>query len=453
MEKVIIIGGGFGGLNAAKSMKNADMEILLLDKANHHVFQPLLYQVASAALAPSNIAYPLREILKNQLNTSVIMANVTAIDKSKQQITTASGEILAYDYLVIATGTCHSYFGNDQWEGFAPGLKTLADAISIREKLLLTFERAERCEDTSKIHKFLRFVIIGGGPTGVEMAGAIAEISRKTLFNNFRNIKPELSEIYLIEGMSQILPSYPADLALRAEKDLEKMGVRVLTNKKVTNIDEQGVYLGDELLETSNIIWAAGNQAGAVLKTLDVPLDRQGRVPVNTDCSLPGFPNVFLIGDCASFPNGKGGSLPGVAQTAIQQGKYVAKVIKSRIPPEKRQPFKYFDKGSMATIGQAKAIAVIGKLKLSGFLAWLMWGFVHIAHLISFSNRLLVMTQWSYFYLTGKRSSRLVTRPVFEDDSNLLEKWEKATLASLFSERKQEKDEIDEEEKDEHRWT
>lgn len=434
-KKVLIIGGGFAGINLARSLKKSNFEILLLDKTNHHLFQPLLYQVASAALSPSNIAVPLRQILKNQKNATVIMANVIAIDKNKQLVLTASGEAFSYDYLVIATGTTHSYFGHDEWEGYAPGLKTLIDAVSIREKILLAFEKAERCEDPLKLHKYLRFVVIGGGPTGVEMAGAIAEISRKTLFNNFRNIRPELSEIYLIEGLPHVLPSYPLDLALKAEKSLEKMGVKIVTNTRVTDINDQGVFIGERLIETSNIIWAAGNQAGSLLKTLETPLDNQGRVVVKPDCSIPEYPNIFCIGDCANFSDGNGGSLPGIAPVAIQQGKYLAKLLKSNQSPEKRRGFKYFDKGTMATIGKAKAVAVIGKLKLSGFIAWLMWGLIHIVYLISFSNRLLVMIQWGYIYLTGKRSARLITRPVFDDDPYLLEKWEAATMASLFNDK------------------
>lgn len=432
-KKVIIIGGGFGGLNVAKALKKANAEILLVDKTNHHVFQPLLYQVASAALSPGNIAVPLREIVKNQLNTTVLMANIKDIQPKKQIVISACNEIFSYDYLVVATGTTHSYFGQDHWEGFAPGLKTLQDAVSIREKILLAFEMAERSDDPFKVIKFLRFVIIGGGPTGVEMAGAIAEIARKTLFNNFRKIRPELSEIYLIEGLPQILPSYPADLARKAEQQLEEMGVKVITNTRVTNIDSHGVHLGDRLIETSNIVWAAGNQAGELVKTLGVPLDRQGRVIINSDLTIPGYSNVFVIGDVAHFEDEKHGVLPGVAQVAIQQGKYVGKVIKNEISQNDRKPFKYFDKGMMATIGRSKAIAVVKKLKLSGFIAWIAWGIIHIAYLISFSNRLLVMIQWLYFYITGKRSARLITRPIFDKENNL-DEWKKATLESFYEE-------------------
>lgn len=431
MDKVIIIGGGFGGLNVAKALKKAKADILLVDKTNHHVFQPLLYQVASAALSPGNIAVPLREIVKKQLNTSVLMANIQRIDPKKQIIISVCNEVFPYDYLVIATGTTHSYFGQDHWEGYAPGLKTLEDAVSIREKILLAFEMAERSDDPLKVLKFLRFVIIGGGPTGVEMAGAIAEIARKTLFNNFRKIHPELSEIYLIEGLRHILPSYPEKLSWKAEKDLEKMGVKVITNTRVTGIDSQGVHLGDHLIETSNIIWAAGNQAGALVKTLDVPLDKQGRVIVNSDLTIPGYTNVFVIGDVAHFDDEKCGVLPGVAQVAIQQGKYVGKVIQNKTPHEKRKPFKYFDKGMMATIGRSKAIAVVKNVKLSGFIAWLAWGLIHIAYLISFSNRLLVMIQWFYFYLAGTRTARLIKRPIFEE-GDIEEEWKKATLQSFY---------------------
>lgn len=430
-KRVIIIGGGFGGLNVAKTLKKAEAEILLVDKTNHHVFQPLLYQVASAALSPGNIAVPLREIVKYQSNTTVLMANIKTILPEKQIVVSTSNEIFPYDYLVVATGCTHSYFGNEHWEGFAPGLKTIQDALSIREKILLAFEMAESSDDPFKVIKFLRFVIIGGGPTGVEMAGAIAEIARKTLFNNFRKIRPELSEIYLIEGLPQILPSYPADLARKAERQLEEMGVRVITNSRVTNIDSHGVHLGDRLIETSNIIWAAGNEAGELVKTLEVPLDRQGRVIVNPDLTIPDYSNVFVIGDVAHFEDKKG-VLPGVAQVAIQQGKYVGRMIKNDIPQQDRKPFKYFDKGMMATIGKSKAIAVVNNIHISGFTAWLAWGFIHIAYLVSFNNRLLVMIQWLYFYITGKRSARLITRPVLEE--NDLDEWKKATLESFYDE-------------------
>lgn len=429
--KVVIVGGGFGGLNAAKVLGKADLDLLLIDKTNHHVFQPLLYQVASAALSPGNIASPLREILRRQENTSVIMAHVSHIDLEQQQVAVCNGDRFSYDWLILAPGARHSYFGHPEWEAYAPGLKTIADALRIRERILLAFERAERCDSFSESAKYLRFVIVGGGPTGVEMAGAIAEIAHKTMFDNFRKIKPEQSEIYLVEGMDQLLNGYPTPLSERARRDLEKMGVKVLTGQQVTHVSEEGVQLGHRLIETRNIIWAAGNEASPLLATLGVELDRQGRAMVEPDLSLPGHPNVFVIGDGAHALNEEGKLLPGIAPVAVQQGKYVAQIILHKMLPEERRPFVYFDKGTMATIGKAKAIAVIGKRQFTGWLAWMMWAFVHIAYLISFENRLLVGLQWFFWYLTGKRQQRLISRPVFNYmDEQLLED-EAAELSGL----------------------
>ena len=414
--KVVIIGGGFAGLNVAKSLKRAkDIEILLIDKTNHHLFQPLLYQVATATISPGQIAIPIREILRSQRHTTVIMGDVVSIDKNLKQITLGNGDRIGYDFLVVAVGARHSYFGNDQWEPLSPGLKTIADAIKIREHLLISFEKAERLHEMAHTEEHLNFVIIGGGPTGVEMAGAIAEIAHKTMFENFRRIKPEKSKIYLIEATPRILPTYPEKLSLRAKKDLEKLGVQVLTGKKVTNITENGVQVEDAFIECKNVVWAAGNQASPLLKTLDVPLDRQGRVIAEPDLTIPDHPEIFVIGD-ASFSMGKDGKpLPGIAPTAIQQGKYVAKLIKKQTPKQKRAPFRYFDKGSMATIGKAKAVAMIGNLQFSGFLAWAAWCFIHIAYLIGFRNRLAVMLEWFFCFLTGQRGIRLIYRSLEKD--------------------------------------
>lgn len=406
--RVVVIGGGFAGLTAAKEFKRAKIDLLLLDKTNHHLFQPLLYQVASAALSPGEIAIPIREVLRKQENTSVIMGDVVSIDKKLKQIVLFNGEHITYDYLIVAVGAKHSYFGNDQWEKFAPGLKTIKDAISIREKILISFEKAERIDSISEAAKYLNFVIIGGGPTGVEMAGAIAEIAHKTMFKNFRRIKPEKSKIFLIEAAPHILPAYPEKLGMSAKKDLEKLGVRVLTGKRVTNINDEGVQTEDEFFPCKNIIWAAGNQAAPLLKTLDVPLDRQGRVIVEPDLSIPGNPEIFVVGDAACSITSNSKPLPGIAPVAIQQGKYVAKIIKSRINKENRPPFRYFDKGSMATIGKGKAIAMVGKFQFTGLVAWLMWCFIHIIYLIGFRNRLAVFIEWISFYLTGQRGARLI---------------------------------------------
>lgn len=415
--KILIIGGGFGGVNAAQGLRKANVDVILIDKMNHHLFQPLLYQVATAALDSGNIAYPIRKIFRHQPNATVLMSDIVSIDKKKKQAIAANGDLFEYDYLILAVGATHSYFGHNEWEEYAPGLKTLADAIRIRERVLLGFERAETCDSLSEAAKNLRFVVIGGGPTGVEMAGAIAEISRKSLFNNFRRIRPEQSHIYLIEGLDQILPTYSRRLSDIARKNLEQLGVEVLTNSKVTNITQDGVYIGDRFIGTYNVIWAAGNQASVLLKTLDTPLDSQGRAIVGPDLSLPDNPEIFVIGDAACAMDKNGKPLPGIAPVAIQQAKYVAKILSKNIPPKDRRPFKYFDKGSMATVGKAKAIVSIGKIEFSGHFAWLAWCFLHILYLISFSNRIIVMIQWFIWYLTGQRNVRLITRSI-DDDSH-----------------------------------
>lgn len=413
--KVVIVGGGFGGLNAAKALHKAKIDLLLIDKTNHHLFQPLLYQVATAALSPGEIAIPIREILRNQQNASVIMGEVTSINKTNKTILLGNGDSIPFDYLVLATGAKHSYFGNQQWEKFAPGLKTITDALKIREEVLLCFEIAERLERFSEAEKYLNFVVIGGGPTGVEMAGSIAEIAHKTLFKNFRRIRPEKSKIYLVEALPQILPVYPERLAKRAQKDLQKMGVNVLTGKKVTNITDDGVQIEDLFIPCKNVIWAAGNQASPLLKSLNVPLDRQGRAIVEKDLSIPGEPNIFVIGDAAQVLGKDGKPVPGIAPAAIQQGKYVAKLILNNLPKEKRRPFKYFDKGSMATIGTLKAIAMIGKLQFAGLFAWLAWCFIHIVYLIGFRNRFGVMVEWFYCFMTGQRGVRLIYSSIETD--------------------------------------
>lgn len=407
-KKVVIIGAGFGGLNTAKALKKSPMDILVVDKTNHHLFQPLLYQVASAALSPGEIGVPIREILRKNSNTTVIMGDARKIDKGGREVIFANGDKVGYDYLVLSVGARHSYFGHDSWEQYAPGLKTIQDALRIREEILISFETAERLDSPQEASKYLTFVIIGGGPTGVEMAGAIAEIAYKTMFKNFRRINPAKSKIYLVEAAPHILPMYPPALSARAKKDLEKLGVNVLEGTKVTDINEEGAQIEGKFFPCKNIIWAAGNQASPLLKTLDSPLDRQGRVIVEPDLSLPGHPEVFVIGDAACVMGKEQKPLPGVSPVAIQEGKYVAKIIKKQIPKEKRKPFKYFDKGSMATIGEGKAVAMIGKLQFTGFFAWLLWGLIHIVYLIGFRSRITVMLEWIFFYITGQRGARLI---------------------------------------------
>lgn len=420
--KVVIVGAGFGGINCAKKLKHAKADVTVVDRNNHHTFQPLLYQVATAALSPGNIAVPIREVLRNNANTTVFLANVEKIDKEKKQVYISSGEPIHYDYLVMATGARHSYFGNPEWEKFAPGLKELPDALRIRERILLSFEIAERADSLKAAEKFLRFVIVGGGPTGVELAGAVAEISHKSLFKNFRRIKPEDAQIYLIESQPEVLKTFHPKLGKTAHKYLEDMGVNVITGTRVTEITEKGIWIQDKFFPAFSIIWAAGNHAPPILQTLDTPLDRANRAIVGHDLSLPDHPEVFVIGDSSHAEDENGNPLPGIASVAIQQGKYVAEIIKNKTPPEERKPFQYFDKGSMATIGKAKAVASMHKFNFSGFFAWLAWCLVHVLYLISFRNRVLVMIQWLSSYLTGSRQIRLILRSVFGEENSIFRK-------------------------------
>lgn len=413
-KKVVIIGGGFGGIHAAKTLRKSVAEITLIDKTNYHLFQPLLYQVATGALSASNIAIPIREILRNQENTSVIMNDVVAIDKQHQEIKLFDGGSINYDYLIVATGAITAFFGHDEWQSHALGLKTLTDAAKVSEHILLSFELAEQCDSKEEAKKYLRFVLIGGGPTGVEMAGAIAEIALGTMIENFKKITPKETEIILIEGADQILPSYPLKLSIKAKEDLEGMGVKVFTNAFATNITNDGIYLRDQFIPTKNVLWTAGNTASPLLKTLNVPLTRDGRAIVEQDLTISGYPNLFVIGDAAAFSDPVNGILPGLAPVAMQQGNYVGKIILRDISQEMRKPFKYHDKGSMATIGTAKAVAKVGNFCFSGVLAWLAWSFIHIAYLISFRNRFLVMAQWIFLYLTNVRNALIIPRSIDE---------------------------------------
>ncbi len=406
-ERIVIIGSGFAGLSLATGLKKLKADIILVDKSNHHVFQPLLYQVATAALAPTKITYPIREIFRKQPNTTVIMGAVVHIDKKQKKILLESGESIGYDFLVVATGATHSYFGQNTWESFAPGLKTVADAVTIREKILCSFEIAERLKNSEKAEPYLHFVIIGGGPTGVEMAGAIVEIAKTSLRENFRNIRPEKAKVFLIEALPHILPSYSLKLSQKAQKDLESLGVTVITGKKVTGLSDEGVYMEDSFISSKNVIWAAGNQASHLLASLDSPLDKQGRLLVEPDLSVPGYPEIFIIGDAAHVKT-KSGPLPATASVAIQEGKYVAKLLLNKTSILKRTPFVFKDKGSMATIGKGKAIAQIGKLEFSGLLAWIFWGFIHIIYLVGYRNRVRVLFEWLTLFVTGRRAARLI---------------------------------------------
>jgi len=416
-KKIVVIGCGFAGLNTAIPLAKDKYELTVIDKTNHHLFQPLLYQVATAALSPGEIGIPIREILKKHKNTYVIMANVISIHKDKKKILLENGDEIPYDYLVVSVGARHSYFGKDEWEEHAPGLKTLHDALRIRERLLMSFEKAERCEKASEAAKYLNFVVVGGGPTGVEMAGAISEIAYKTLKKEFLRINPRKAKIYLVESHSEVLAPFPKSLRERAMKDLKKMGVKVITGAKVTQITKEGVCLGKRCIEARNIIWAAGNQASPLLQSLETPLDRQGRVIVGPDLTIPDHPELFVIGDAASVLTKGDKTVPAIAPGAIQQGKYVSKIIKKAIPPEKRKPFKYFDKGMLATIGKFKAVGQSGPFKFKGFIAWLGWAFIHIFYLVGFRNRVAVMAEWLFYLFKGERNIRLINRPIFDDQT------------------------------------
>jgi len=407
--QVIIIGAGFGGLEAAKKLACKDVRLTVIDRTNYHLFQPLLYQVATAALSPADIAAPIRGILSKCKNVEVVLAEVESVDVETRKVKTKD-QVFGYDYLILATGARHSYFGHDEWEKLAPGLKSLEDAVELRRRILLAFEFAERTTDEAARKAAMTFVVIGGGPTGVEMAGAIAEISRYTLAKDFRSIDPSEARVILIEGTPRLLAAYPPDLSERARKQLIELGVDVRTGARVTDITESAVKLDGEFIPCRVKIWAAGNNASFVGKTLIASVDRVGRVIVNDDLTIPGHPEVQVIGDLANFSHQTGEPLPGVSPVAMQQGRQAARNILRMIRGEKPQPFRYFDKGSMATIGRNKAVADLKFFHLSGLFAWLAWLFVHIIFLVGFRNRLLVLIQWAWAYLTFDKGARLITR-------------------------------------------
>ena len=480
-KHVVVVGAGFGGLRTVQKLCKQPVEITLIDKTNHHLFQPLLYQVATSALAPGDIAVPARAIFKHNKNVHVRMGEVVNVDKDAKQIHLENGQSFSYDYLILAPGTRHSYFGNDSWEKFAPGLKTLSDALEIRERILMSFEKAEREPDPEKRKRHETFVVVGGGPTGVELAGTIAEISTKTMREDYEHVDLDLLEIILVEGQSRILSTYDESLSQKAARDLEKIGVKVMLNTMVTDVNEDGVRVkirgdnvrgdnvkgdnirddnirddnirGDNIkgdnvkgqsttggnlpgdtsrnghisgtkevfIESGTVIWGAGNAASPLLETLNVPLEKDGRLRVDADLSLPGHPEVFVIGDAARQVNPGGSETPAIAPGAIQHGDHVARVIRSDMAGKERPVFEYFDKGSMATIGRARAIAQIRDWKFSGVFAWLLWSLVHIFFLIGFRNRFRVMAEWLWFYLTFRGGSRLITRkrmdsePILQD--------------------------------------
>ena len=410
LPQVVIIGGGFAGLAAARRLRNVPCEVTIVDRHNHHVFQPLLYQVATAGLSPGDIASPIRWILRKQARLRVLLANVERIDTGAKQLVLDQDERLGYDYLIVAAGSTHSYFGHDEWSTVAPGLKTLDDALAIRRRLLLSFEEAEREPNPVYQRRLLTFVIIGGGPTGVEMAGALGEIARNVLRTEFDNVDPAIARIFLIEAGPSILPAFPESLRESARIALLRLGITVRLGKAVTKVEPEAVWLGDERIDAHTIVWAAGVAAASISRDLGPNLDRAGRVIVDPDLSVPGHPGVFVAGDLASFSHQTGKPLPGVAQVAKQQGWRAAANIGSLIAGGPTSPFHYYDPGNMATIGRNAAIADFGFVRVSGYLGWLLWLFVHIMFLIGFRNRISVLVQWAAAYLTYQRSVRLITR-------------------------------------------
>ena len=409
LPHVLILGGGFAGLYAAKDLRNAPVRVTVVDRRNHHLFQPMLYQVATAGLNPSDIASPIRSILRASKNTEVLLAEVGDVDVDARTVRFTDGATAGYDYLVVATGAHHSYFGHDEWEPLAPGLKSLEDALEIRRRVLLAFEHAERETDPIRRHAYLTFVIVGGAPTGVEMAGAVAEIRRYALRRDFRHIDPGEATVMLLEGGPRLLPSYPEKLSAQAKQKLRHLGVEVRTETLVTDIRPGSVNAAGWVIPTQTVIWAAGNTASPILRSLAAPLDRVGRAIVEPDCTIPGHPEVFVLGDAAAFDHQEGGTLPGICPVAIQMGEYTASVIEGDLAGRPRRAFSYWDKGQLAVIGRGQAVADIWKLHFGGFLAWIVWIFVHIFFLIGFRNPVLVLLQWAWSYFTYSRSARLIT--------------------------------------------
>lgn len=415
MHRIVIVGGGFAGLYAAKALRKADADVTLIDRRNFHVFQPLLYQVATAGLSPGDIAYPLRLVLRNQPNTRVLVGEMRGLDTEQRKVLLQDGEI-GYDTLICATGATHSYFGNDAWERFAPGLKTIEDATEIRGRLFFAFEAAEREMDPRRRIAWLTFVIVGAGPTGVELAGALAEISNDSLRGQFRTIQPSDARILLADSSDRVLPPYPAELSADAERQLVALGVRPISRSKVVAIDEDGVTLeteeGQRRIEAKTVLWAAGVRGspvgGMVAAATGAQLDRAGRVLVAPDLTVPGHPEIFVLGDLAHLEQ-DGNLVPGVSPAAIQMGKYAARLIMRRLKGESTEPFRYWDKGSLATIGRQAAVADFGRIRFAGSLAWLAWLFIHIFFLIGFQNRFLVLAKWAFQYFTFNRGARLIT--------------------------------------------
>lgn len=407
-HRVVIVGAGFGGLSAAQALAGAEVDVILIDRQNHHTFQPLLYQVATAGLSPADIAYPIRSILRSQANAEVVLAEVTGVDLEKQTVMMA-GRSLEYDTLVIATGATHAYFGRDDWAPFAPGLKTINDATALRRNILIAFEQAETEPDPDERRRLQTFVVIGGGPTGVEMAGAIAELAKRTMAADFRHIDPRKTRVVLIEGGDQLLAAFDPDLSEKARKALEYIGVDVRLGRRVIDCNQQGVSFGDTRIESRTIIWAAGVKASPAGQWLAAVTDHVGRVKVDPDLTLPWHPNVFVIGDTAHVAKDGEKPLPGIAAVAKQQGSHTGKLIKARLEGKALPEFRYRDSGSMATIGRKSAVAHIGRFRLSGWFAWVIWCVAHVYFLIGFRNRLVVVTSWAWNYVTFQRGARLIT--------------------------------------------
>jgi NADH dehydrogenase len=409
-KQVVVIGGGFGGLAVTRALARAAVQVTLVDRRNHHLFQPLLYQVAMAGLSPAEIAVPIRSVLRRQKNARVLLAEAIRIDTAARRVVLREAPPLTYDFLVVATGALTSYFGHEEWRDVAPGLKDNEDAVDIRRRVLLAFEAAEREPDAEARRRHLTFVVIGGGPTGVELAGAIAELASYVLARDFRAINPESTRVVLLEGGPRILDTFAPQLSDRASHSLAGMGVEVRTDALVTQIDDDGILLGSQRIQAGTVLWAAGVAAAPLPKDMPGPVDRTGRALVERDCSLPGHPEIFCIGDAAAFLPATGKDpLPGVSPVAMQQGRFVARQIDRRIDGRPTETFVYRDKGSMATIGRSRAVAEIGKVRLSGFLAWLAWLLVHIYYLVDFRNRTFVIINWAWSYLTYRRGARLIT--------------------------------------------
>ena len=414
--RVVIVGGGFGGLEAAKHFKHADIDVTVVDRSNHHLFQPLLYQVATAVLAPTDITVPIRYALRKQRNTEVLMADVRAIDVNTRLLYLDDARTpLAYDYLILAAGARHSYFGHDDWEQNAPGLKTIADAYEMRRRFLTAFEEAEKCTDPAVRAEWMTFVIIGGGPTGTELAGMIPDTAA-TFRKDFRRIDTHGVRVLLLEGSPRVLAAYPEDLSLKAKRDLEELGVEVRVNAHVTRVESDAVYVGDERIPVRTVFWGAGNAASPLGKQLGVPVDKAGRVPVQPDLSVAGHPEVLVIGDLAAVTD-RGKPVPGVAQGAIQMGRRAARNVRASVEGKRREDFHYWNKGDLATIGRHKAVANLGRFHLEGVIAWWMWVFIHILYLAGFRNRLSVLIQWGYAYLTYHRGARLISGQMLQRGS------------------------------------